>query len=775
MNLQNSRLAGVELASRAVKDGLDVVLVQAPYSRGTTQGGRVLTGIESRSCRVAKSKFDEETGRVNSAVVVLNKDLRCMTLNHLSNEYYAVMMIGGFKLALEPPAHSGSGISSETDSGRMGRGGVTRVGGRKRGPESDEALADTEAGRGKRSDPDPFTTCRDHARQRRTRLEEEVDPAENPAKRTRLVSPPLSGVGSRWVPQPDVTGPSPELRREQGPERGDLEDETDVLIIVSVYFKFNKPIEPMIEKLLFVIGEVGSRRLIFGGDVNARSMLWHDLRPERFCPRGVLLENLLASERLLVANQSGWPSTFCNTDGESNIDLTLVNSVALLRRMKNWTVHEGAVTSDHRLIIYDVCGWEQEVRNEARYNTKDVCWIAFRTELSRRLSLVPIARRADPQEDIDARVAGLTQAYRGTCEFMLKKSRGVRYRGTVWWNRRLESEKREMNRVRKKLQRARDPLAREALQRKWRDMRDRYGESVERARRKSWERQVREGLGRDHWGFIYKLCYNKLRGSTLLHSVRTRTGEYTMSINRAVEEYLDVLLPGEEAEGERITAEFELIIELLESEMPEGCEMQAYADDVAVVVCGQSRRQIEERATAAMEVVQAWLTASRIQLSESKCGYLLFGNTLQRDLTVELNWTNPPEAMRRIYTGATVPKVLYGVSVWGDALSNHHVRRRLLTLQRHCCIGIAGCKFSVSHPASQLLAGEPPLDLVASEAKVLERLRDGEIEVGEYLGSEFRMPARKEYKRVKKALREKTMEEWEKRSGDDTLRSSSPR
>ncbi|KAL1454523.1 hypothetical protein WDU94_010760 [Cyamophila willieti] len=155
--------------------------------------------------------------------------------------------------------------------------------------------------------------------------------------------------------------------------------------------------------------------------------------------------------------------------------------------MKNWTVHEGAVTSDitYHFITYDVCGWEQEVRNEARYNTKDVCWVAFRTELSRRLSLIPIARRADPREDIDARVAGLTQAYRGTCEFMLKKSRGVRYRGTVWWNRRLESEKIEMNRVRKKLQRAR-----EVLQRKWRDMRDRYGESVERARRKSWERQT---------------------------------------------------------------------------------------------------------------------------------------------------------------------------------------------------------------------------------------------------------------------------------------------
>ncbi|KAI5737432.1 hypothetical protein M8J76_013579 [Diaphorina citri] len=86
--------------------------------------------------------------------------------------------------------------------------------------------------------------------------------------------------------------------------------------------------------------------------------------------------------------------------------------------------------------------------------------------------------------------------------------------------------------------------------------------------------------------------------------------------------------------------------------------------------------------------------------------------------------------MRLIYEGATLPKVLYGIGVWGDALSRVKVRRRLLTLQRHCGIGIAGCKFSVSHPVTQLLASEPPLDLVAQERVVIERLKKGWIQTG---------------------------------------------
>ncbi|KAI5704270.1 hypothetical protein M8J76_009329 [Diaphorina citri] len=216
--------------------------------------------------------------------------------------------------------------------------------------------------------------------------------------------------------------------------------------------------------------------------------------------------------------------------------------------------------------------------------------------------------------------------------------------------------------------------------------------------------------------------------------------------------------------------------ELLNQAYPDGCEIQAYADDVAILVTGRSRTEVEERAIEAMETVQVWLTRNRIQLSIDKCCYVLFGNSLSRDQTVgfsggrihrtrctkylgvwwdekltfethvektcqsarkgfswlrrhvELNWSDPPQSMRLIYEGATLPKVLYGIGVWGDALSRVKVRRRLLTLQRHCGIGIAGCKFSVSHSVRQLLASEPPLDLVAQKRVVIERLdSDGYI------------------------------------------------
>ncbi|KAI5750408.1 hypothetical protein M8J76_015439 [Diaphorina citri] len=56
------------------------------------------------------------------------------------------------------------------------------------------------------------------------------------------------------------------------------------LVLISGYFKFNKPIEPMIERLSEIMRVLGGFEVISGGDINARSELWHDART-RDCPK----------------------------------------------------------------------------------------------------------------------------------------------------------------------------------------------------------------------------------------------------------------------------------------------------------------------------------------------------------------------------------------------------------------------------------------------------------------------------------------------------------
>ncbi|KAI5740353.1 hypothetical protein M8J76_002984 [Diaphorina citri] len=929
INLQNSRLANAELSNFMARRGIDVALVQEPYTCLNQHGKRVLPSI-ARSSRVAMSSVDDETGRVNSAIVVVGSDINCMCLSHLSDNYFSVMVIDRYS--------SGEVQSSATTAGL----GSTGSG-------DDTSSSATPAGQGS------------------TRSSDSTRPMRKP------------------------------------------------LVLVSGYFKFNKPIEPMIERLSEIMRVLGGFEVIFGGDINARSELWHDARA-RDCPKGLAFENFLAETRLVLLNLPGWPSTYCNTLGESNIDVTLVNSRSLHQRVRGWHVETGLITSDHRVIGFEIVGWGPFVPDAPRFITKDVDWGRFRATLARHLNDTPLTRYDDPLRDIDSRVRGLTKAYQQSCGEVLKASRPVKFRGTVWWNQRLEDEKKRVNRARRRLQRARDPVAREVLLARWRKLRDQYGKNVDAARKKSWNVQVSTGLGKDHWGFVYKLAYNKLKGKTLLHSVQTDAGDYTLTVEEAVGQYLHTLIPGNEADGPAIVnrldeivrearleqengtqrdeagevdrgdvlmaievmnkdkapgadripgiaikktmdqvagilseltnscleagyfpsdwkvgllkhiikgperdpaqiksyrpltllGEFSKILEriirakiraelgeenpfhehqygytrgkgtvdamhrlktlidgseakhkmgifldmagafdnvqwpnllealkrrglsakllkmlssyftgrlvvmtaeggtarkvptqgcpqgsilgpdcwnyvmdeLLNQAYPNGCEIQAYADDVAILVTGRSRTEIERKANEAMETVQVWLTRNRIQLSIDKCCYVLFGNSLSRDPTVgfsggrihrtrstkylgiwwdekltfethvektcqsarkgfwalrrhvELNWGDPPQSMRLIYEGATLPKVLYGIGVWGDALSRVKVRRRLLTLQRHCGIGIAGCKFSVSHPVTQLLASEPPLDLVAQERVVIERLKKGWIQTG---------------------------------------------
>lgn len=119
-------------------------------------------------------------------------------------------------------------------------------------------------------------------------------------------------------------------------------------------------------------------------------------------------------------------------------------------------------------------------------------------------------------------------------------------------------------------------------------------------------------------------------------------------------------------------------------------------------------------------------------------------------------------------TSTAVPRFLYGVGIWGDALRRDRTRRGLLSLQRHCCIGVGGCKFSVSHPVAQLLAGEPPLDLVASEHIVTQCLRNN-VEPVKHIETEYRTEdlARYGMKALKIRLRTDTKTEWARRWRDD--------
>ena len=65
-------------------------------------------------------------------------------------------------------------------------------------------------------------------------------------------------------------------------------------------------------------------KILIVADTNSRSKTWHELITNT---RGKKLEEYLAGSQLHIINEDNERSTFHNTRGVSNIDLTVVNSI----------------------------------------------------------------------------------------------------------------------------------------------------------------------------------------------------------------------------------------------------------------------------------------------------------------------------------------------------------------------------------------------------------------------------------------------------------------
>ncbi|KAI5703858.1 hypothetical protein M8J76_007107 [Diaphorina citri] len=252
-----------------------------------------------------------------------------------------------------------------------------------------------------------------------------------------------------------------------------------------------------------------------------------------------------------------------------------------------------------------------------------------------------------------------------------------------------------------------------------------------------------------------------------------------------------------------------IVAELLESTYPAGIECIGYADDVAFIIEGCSRTDLERKAAETTSILESWLRLNSLTVSAEKCCYVLFKGNFHRYTSPKIqiqssrikrshevtylgivwdekrtfrahvasqsaaamrsfaflrrvfhdNWHDRPDALRTIYRGAVVPKMAYGAAIWAHTISrDQEIRRRLLTLQRFCTIAITASAGTVSHAATQVLAAEPPLNMVISEAGARDRILLLRSNTAQHLGRTFH-PLRRE--ELCAALRSATMDQWQ--------------
>lgn len=148
------------------------------------------------------------------------------------------------------------------------------------------------------------------------------------------------------------------------------------ITLISVYFKYGNPVGPHILSLTRALNALKGRNIVIGGDFNARSPLWFDSSSNR-TERSDAVEDLIAAQGLCLINEPGNFSTFSNTHGESNIDLTLCSG-SVAAKITKWMVHECAITSDHRLITFTVGVKKTEApRSSWNFKTHRANWDNF--------------------------------------------------------------------------------------------------------------------------------------------------------------------------------------------------------------------------------------------------------------------------------------------------------------------------------------------------------------------------------------------------------------
>jgi hypothetical protein len=116
----------------------------------------------------------------------------------------------------------------------------------------------------------------------------------------------------------------------------EIEYKNTKAFIVSAYFDITTRIEDELNRLDKILELTKKRGIVIAVDSNLRSAAWHDIKTNK---RGKILEEYMISNDLYVMNESSDRTTFYNTRGQSNVDLTIVNK-PLLKAIGEWDISD---------------------------------------------------------------------------------------------------------------------------------------------------------------------------------------------------------------------------------------------------------------------------------------------------------------------------------------------------------------------------------------------------------------------------------------------------
>lgn len=290
-------------------------------------------------------------------------------------------------------------------------------------------------------------------------------------------------------------------------------------VLISVYAPPRKPMQHTLGLVEEMLARSSSANVVVAGDFNAKHRAWG---PRAGDDRGARVMELAAAAGLMVLNDPLSPPTYENTYASSWIDVTLATP-AVVAAGYVWQVSDNVTFSEHKYVTVRVGSREVAPRKRlTRYAQAELL-----TALSREtwFGRVVGSRLGTPE----ALESVLGAFYRMLNGYMDRYRRPVRTgrAGNSWWTPELANERKRLNAMRRRYQRARDDSMRSVWRHEYSAALARFRRSIREAR-DEFERECRSACSRGNvYSKTFREAFGRTRPPRLLPPLERPDGTYT--------------------------------------------------------------------------------------------------------------------------------------------------------------------------------------------------------------------------------------------------------
>ena len=206
--------------------------------------------------------------------------------------------------------------------------------------------------------------------------------------------------------------------------------------------------------------------------------------------------------------------------------------------------------------------------------------------------------------------------------------------------------------------------------------------------------------------------------------------------------------------------------------LPKGCKLRAFADDISLVVWGKKCLETRNKASEALKMIQDWGLRNGLTFNPGKTQCVavsrklrnpefspemngiripvmkevkILGVIIDQDLKfsrhildtiskaqvvwqklyriTRISWGASPEILMLIYTSAIEPIITYACPIWKDGIRSRKIKKELNAFQRKHAQAIAKAYRTSSLNSTLALANIPPLDLKIDMLCAVERAK----------------------------------------------------